>query len=234
MTYKKDRFLDTNIDSVMFFGYFLKVMQILTKDQLIKQISDEDVEIPNERLLNSILIAFDFISENIKHLQTPYMCQFDYELFESMEEFMDHNQLKHNQINLPQDIDNITKFRYEMIAPLINIDHRTEDMVKRRSKLYGSSLSAIYRYLNRYDKEGIEGLKCLYSRRGRKKEFKGEIGKIVHKHVNYECKCCNYSSTVRNQYNMIKADCDNNGIAYPSFSTVYRRVGENLNTGVGK
>ena len=205
----------------------MRVMVAITNDQLIKQISYQDIEIPNDQLFNGILLAFNYISKDIKRMYRPYMCETEYELFESLEELQDHNQAVHNQIKLPEDIDAYTKHRYEMIAPLINMHHRTEDMVIRRSKMYDSSPSAIYRCLKEYDNYGIDGLKCHYSERGRKKIFDGEvIRKIVSKHIKCECNCCDNRSTIINQYAKITEECLNIGIPIPSFSTIYRMKGE--------
>lgn len=223
LAYKKDRLYDASINSGLFFKYFFKTIIAISEDPVIKQLSDNYVEIPNERLFSGIIMAYNFILEDIERLEYPYLCEIDDQIFKSQEELNVHNQREHFHFQTFDDVDDVAKFRYEIIAPLIGMNARTVEVVDKRAKMYGKSRKTLYRYIRKFEQHGINGLKDLHFNCGRRKTFSEEAEEIIVKHLENRCSCCDYNSTIPHHHKMIKKECLKLGLRFPSWPTIYRR-----------
>jgi len=224
--YKSGKYNDRKIEPIYFFQQIMKLMVIESKDEEVKRYPSDEKPLSTGKVLKGLLLSSKILENDFERLERPYICEKDDLKFRSELELELHVKTIHSPEYIISKIeDEETKVRYEIIAPLLEIEHRTSKDVINRAKQFGLSLSILYRWIRSYESEGILGLTSKKHKRGnRQKKISDEVEEIIYKHIRHKCECCRESDIFQVKVLNIRKECKELGIKPPSGEPVARRL----------
>lgn len=181
--YDKKQFLDKKVDSDWFFRQLWKIV-IFENEENRSKFFNEINSIPFEGIFKGISRAFTIILNDEERLERPYICYLDDEKFLTMNSLRKHNSLNHineklneidfNMLKTPEDI---AKAKFNIIQPLLDLQTRTKKDVQKVAGTRGTS--TIYRWIERYEQDGIYALAPKKYLCGRPRGFPSDVEQMI-------------------------------------------------------
>ena len=175
-----------NTNKSLFFQHLWKNISHYSKDPLIQRVNPNNMFISRENLFRAILVELKYIIEKKNRRKSIILNKNGIIEHKFTIEDLDGYGEK-----LPNHDDNdIVNKRLNAITPLLKLQHRTFDDVKKQAKNTGTSSKTLYNWMKRYREGGIEGLKPNHRKSGRRsKPLPADFEKIVQKSVSEFVKC---------------------------------------------
>ena len=224
--YQKTSINQIKINPIYYFRQILKLIFQETKDLKLKEDIENDEELGNYRILKELINIQRLIDQDYDRIKKPYLCEKDNKRFFTSLELEYHIKAIHkHEFDMNTIQDEEVKRRFEMIYPLLELPNRSRDNVKRYAESNDISVQSIYRYIKRYEEEGINGLiPRVWKRGNKKKKISNKVENLIFKHINYKCNCCNSKSSIKHKYEMIRLNCIEKGVKTPTLKTVRKRI----------
>ena len=157
-----------NTNKSLFFQHLWKNISHYSKDPLIKRINQNDMFISRENLFRAILVELKYIIEKPNRRKSIIINKNG-----MIEHKFTIEDLEGYGGNLPNEYEyenDIVNKRLNAIIPLMKIQKRTYEDVKKQAKYTGISSKTLYNWMKRYREDGIEGLIPKHHKAGRKQK----------------------------------------------------------------